>query len=485
MPKRPRNPTRFNPRLGWVCALLAYRILVATPADAQAPYSQRKPDSFINRQRAMEDDMRRAFDEQLGDSQDALFDWGGWYNAFLFSFDDGVESSRTLRRQDLRVWGRLSLQHGAHEVYARVRLSQLDFNSGQAYDGNDNDIEGPNLERGFYRFDLAKFRRSEGDDPIDYNLIVEAGRDLVQLGSGLALATPLDHVSIQGTYRSFQLTGFAGRTVGSTQDFDLSRRASRTHRNLYGGQLKYRGWERHEPFVYAFWQKDRNHETLLPLFQRFDYDSLYLGLGSTGELAERWRYSTEWIYESGESFGHRRFFGRHDIRAWAAMAEVEYLFPGKHKARASAEYVFGSGDGDRFGSPSNTVGGNLADSQDSGFVGLGYRDSGLVLAPRISNLHMWRVSASCYPWPEKERFRRLELGTNWYLYYKHHASGAISDPTASVRSGYVGWEMDWFANWRISSDVAWTTRMGFFTPGDAFDDSGVRAFFLLGVTWSF
>ncbi len=456
-----------------------------TAAEGQMTVRRREPDAFINQQRTLEERFRRRFDAEVGDSQKALFDWGGWYSLYLFGFDDGVESSRTLRRHDLRLWGRLVLDSRAHEFYARPRLSLLDFNSGDSFDGDDDDVEGPNLERGYYRFDLARAIRAHEDRRVDYNVVVTVGRDLVQFGGGLALAAPLDHASVRGTYRGFELTGFAGKTIGSNQDFDLSRTATRTRRNFFGAQLKYLGFERHEPFAYAFRQRDRNRESRLNLFQRFDYDSFHIGLGSTGEVAKGLRYTTELVYETGRSFGHRQFLHDNKIHAWAVQAEMEYLIPGKNKARASIEYLFGSGDGNRFASPTNSAGGNLRDFEDSGFIGFGYQDTGLSFAPRYSNLHMWRAGASCHPWPDRNKLRNFELGTDWYLYYKHHASAAVSDPTATVRSGYLGWEMDYFANWQVAADLAWTARLGVFFPGKAFNDRSIRTFFLIGMTWSF
>ncbi len=482
----PCSQERRTPRL--LCLVLALCVIaqsLASTATAQTAPSRRDPDSFLNQQRAVEERLRRQFDAEVGDSVRALFDWGGWYSLHLFVFDDGVESSRTLRRHDLRLWTRLVIDDRAHELYARTRLSLLDFNSGDAYDGNDNDVEGPNLERGYYRFDLARAVRAYQDRRLDYNVVVTAGRNLVLFGAGVALATPLDHVSVCGTYRSWELTGFAGKTVGSSQDFDLSRTAGRTRRDFLGAQIKYLGFERHEPFLYTFRQRDHNRETAFQPFQKFDYDSSYVGLGSTGEFGKGLRYTTEWIYETGRSFGHRQFLHDNDIDAWAVQTQLEYLFPGEHRARASVEYLFGSGDPDRPVSPTNTVGSNYGDRDDTGFVGFGYRDTGLSFAPRYGNLHMWRAGASCYPWPDHSRLKRFELGTDWYLYYKHHRYAAVSDPTADRRSGYLGWEMDYYANWRITGDLAWTARLGVFFPGRAFSNRGTRSFFLVGMTWSF
>lgn len=467
------------PWAGWVAVFIG---TATAGAAGQPTVSRHDPDSFVNQQRAVERRLREAFDVERGR---ALFDWGGWYGAYLFLFDDGVESSRTLRRSDLRLWGRLALDRGAHELYARTRVSLLDFNDGDSYDGDDDDVEGPNLERGWYRFDLAKAMGAGGDRATDYNLVLTAGRDLVQFGGGVTLATPLDHVSLRSTYGSVETTALAGRTVGSSLDFDPSRTARRTRRNFFGVEVKHLGLDRHEPFAYALWQRDRNREARFQPFQRHDYNSFYLGVGATGEIRRRLRYEAECVYESGRSFGDRQFLRDNDISAWAIHTELEYLFAGAPKARASIEYLFGSGDSDRFASPTNSAVGNRGHFKDSGFIAFGYDDTGLSFAPRYGNLHMWRTGASCYPWPAHPKLRHLELGTDWYVYHKHHRSAAVSDPTANRRSGFLGWEMDYFANYRMTADLAWTARWGLFFPGPAFSDRGTRTFFLVGMTWSF
>ena len=457
----------------------------ACPTLAQPDGRGQQPDSFINQQRAIEERIRAGIEEEHRRNPRGLFDWGGWVSFHLFLFDDGVESSRTLRRHDLRLWGRLRLEGGVHEFHARGRISLIDFNAGDAFDRDEDDVEGPNLERGIYRFDLAKAVRKSTGGVLDYNVIATAGRDLVQLGTGITLAAPLDHVSLNVTWRDFQLKGLAGKTVGSMQDFDLARPASRTRRSFLGAELRYRGFERHEPFVYALWQRDRHSRLTFPLLRSFDYDSFHVGFGSTGEMAKGFRYATEWIYQTGHSFADARFHQDHDIEAWAVLAELEYLSSAPRKGRVAIEYLFGSGDPDRVSSPTNTGGARRADRIDSGFLGFGYRNTGLSFAPRVSNLHMGRVGASCFPWPGKGRFAALEVGTEWFLYHKHHRSAAVSDPTAGRPSGFLGWEMDYFLNWRMDADVAWTARWGAFFPGRAFSDRTTRTFLLIGMTWSF
>ena len=465
--------------------VMATPVVISSSSLAQGVDRQHEPDSFVRQQRAVDERIRRRFDEQMDQVGRATFDWGGWYSFHAFVFDDGVESSRTLRRHDLRLWGRWVLDGGTHEFYVRGRTSLLDFNAGDSFDRNEDDVEGPNLERGFYRLNLTKAWPALRGGDSSYDIVATFGRDLVQFGTGIALATPLDHVALRVRTNAWEFMGLAGKTVGSSRDFDLSRTAKRLRRNFLGAQVTYRGFERHEPFAYALWQRDHNREAFYQPFQKYNYDSFYLGVGSTGELTERLRYAAELVYESGHSFNNRRFLRNNDIEAWAVKADLEYLFPGARRARTSVGYLFGSGDSDRRNSPTNTVGGNRRDFEDDSFVSLGYHDTGLALAPRYSNLHTWRAGASFYPWPDDERFRRLEVGTDWYLFYKHHAGGAISDATADVASGYVGWEMDYFVNWRVASDFAWTARLGVFFPGRAFSDRTTRTFLLVGGTWSF
>ena len=301
--------------------------------------TDRGPDAFLNQQRALLEQVREDFDSEQPATQKVDLDYGGSYSLNFFLYDDGVNSSRTLRRHDLRVWTRLGLDGGAHEFFARVRQSYLDFNTGDSYDGNDDDWEGPNLERGFYQFDLRKALKAYADSHIPYNLRVKVGRDLAELGTGLTLSQTLDQVWAEAQVGDFELAGLVGRTVGSSYDIDRTRDIERTRRAFFGAQVVYAGLERHRPFVYVLWQRDHNHDAFPSPLQDFDYDSFYVGLGSTGELFRNLRYSTEWVYESGHGYGHRRFLKEDVVRAWAFDAELEYLSDAKGHPRVSVEYI--------------------------------------------------------------------------------------------------------------------------------------------------
>ena len=45
--------------------------------------------------------------------------------------------------------------------------------------------------------------------------------------------------------------------------------------------------------------------------------------------------------------------------------------------------------------------------------------------------------------------------------------------------------MDYYLNWRLTSDLSWTIRYGTFFPGSAYTNEESRNFFLTGFTWSF
>jgi len=456
---------------------------LAAPAIAQ-----NVTESFLNQQRQVEERIRQELETTLPAEQEVLFDWGAWLTGYAFLFDDGIDSSRTLRREDFRLWGSLNADEGIHQAYARMRLSYNDFNHGDSLDGNEDDLEGPNLDRGWYQLDIARFLRKHSEVDLPVGLATKVGREYVMWGTGYALSLPLDAVQVAGRIGDLEIDGLFGRTIHSWDNLDRTRPYHwQSWRYFYGVQAKYHGFEKHEPFLYYIWQKDRQDDgNPLVYLQQWRYDSEYLGLGSSGELAPYWRYLGEFVYERGKSYGHNQFLNRNDICAYGWDFEIDYLPPSPTHPQFSLEYMFASGDPDRVLSPSDATGGNAAFTRDTGFNAFGYRNTGLALAPDLSNVHIWRAGASFFPLArEAEWLRQLELGTDWFLYHKHHEDAAISDSLANVQDGYLGWEMDYYLNWRFTSDLSWTLRYGVFFPGDAFADRTTRTFFLTGLTWSF
>ncbi|MBI4580447.1 MAG: alginate export family protein, partial [Planctomycetes bacterium] len=415
-------------------------------------------------------------------------DYGGWYSFYLFKWDDSLDE-RTFRQHDLRLWSSVSLDQGAHQFYGRLKMQWQDFNRGTGFNDDEDDFVGANLDRGFYQFDLRQALLAYRGERIDWNFKTKVGRDFVDFGTGLALSQPLDQVLLTAEVAKFEIQGLAAQSIRSTNDIDASRpNAGDSERNFWGTQIKYKGFEKHEPFAYFFYNEDQHRDAWYTWRHNFDYDSWYVGLGSTGELLRNLRYSTEWVIEGGRGYIDRLSLLEENrkaaIQAWALDFGLTYLSQRPMHPTLSGEYMFASGDADRVGSPTNVRGGNRRGNDDS-FSAFGYRYTGLAFAPRLSNIHIWRVGSSFSPLEAIKGLEKLELGTDWFLFAKNHNRAAVSDFTADDPSGYLGWEMDYFVNWRITSDLSWTARLGSFFPGHAFSQQDTRVFFLTGVTWSF
>ena len=462
--------------------LSAAAILTAAPTTwAQESDAGR---SFLQQQRLIDDKLRQERMELAPLPETIDFQWGGWVEYYAFHFDDGVQKSRFVQRPGVSLWTRLSVDDGAHVFFARAKLRYTHFRRGDEIEWGD-DWWGPNFDRAWYQIDVGHaFRLTEPSDP--YQLRVRIGRQPVLFGTGYTLDMPLDAVVLEGRIHDFNVTGLFGKTIGSYPNIDRSEPVdSHSHRHMYGVQLTYEGWDKHEPFVYALWNDDKTDERPKDWSQNYSYDTFYLGFGSRGELWRNLNYWAEGVFESGHDFGDGMFFRRDYVEAFAWDVGVEYLFDMPTRPRVSAEYMFASGDPGRLYSPTDALGGNYGDRKDTGFVGFGYRDTGISSGLVPSNLHIWRAGASIAPFAKHALFRDFEIGTNWFLYHKNRNRAAISDYTAEEFAGYVGWEMDYFVNWRLASDLSWTARWGVFFPGSAFQNDEARHFIFTGVTWSF
>jgi hypothetical protein len=142
-----------------------------------------------------------------------------------------------------------------------------------------------------------------------------------------------------------------------------------------------------------------------------------------------------------------------------------------------------SGDKDRLDA-ANTFGGNRTGTDDHSFNTLGYVDTGLALAPNLSNLIVARLGGSTFPFPGRGGLGRLRAGAAGLLFFKIDSDAALNIP--SKDDTFLGGEIDVFADWRIASDVSMNVRYGVFLPGEAAccpDDP--RHFFYVGFNYAF
>ena len=461
-------------------------VVLAGSAGSNPAYAQAagEGENLLQQQRLIDEKLDKERKELAPVNSLLDWQWGGWLEYYIFHFDDGIQSQRVYQRPGLSLWTRLNVDNGAHQFFVRMKFNFEYFNPGDEYK-RQQDWIGPNLDRGWYQIDVGKaFRLTQPDDPFQMN--VRIGRQDVMFGTGYVLDLPLDAVRFDAKLRDLTITGLFAKTIGSYPNIDRSDPVdSHSARRIFGVQAAYTGLQNHTLFGYALWNDDYTDERPTDWRQNYSYDTQYYGVGARGTIVHNLNYWNEWVYEAGHSYGDGMVLRRDTVDAWAWDAGLEYLFDCRMHPYINFEYMFASGDPGRLFSPTSAAGGNRGDRLDTGFAGFGYRDTGISAAPTLSNIHVWRLGGGFKPFDTTAFFRDLELGTNWFLYHKHHTRGAISDPTAGQFNGFVGWEMDYFINWRLASDISWTMRWGAFFPGEAYMDREMRNFLFTGITWSF
>lgn len=440
-------------------------------------------------------DTRTRVNADIPADQRAVFDWGGYLSLNYLSLDDQNGDNHGLRQYDLVGYVSLNLD-GVHQFYGSLRGSYRDFNPGDRFSIDEGSGWYGEFDRGYYRFDLQRYFAAYEGERINFNVVFQGGRQLIYWANGLTLSQVLDAAVLDVEYGPFAVEFLAGVTpIKTTVDIDSSRPHfdDNTFRGFYGVMASGRVGT-HKPYAYALFQQDYNHDYNLRLGvidTKFQYYSYYIGIGSTGSIGDKITYGLEAVYEGGtglsNSFDPVTFFPleqtKEDISAWAVDGQLNYLFGDARHSRISAEALFASGDSDRLNS-ANTFGGNRQGTNDNGFNGYGLLNTGLAFAPSASNLMMFRVGASSFPFPDSARLGRLQVGGDFFVFCKMNEDGGIDETTASGR--YLGVEPDVYINWQIKSDVTLTLRYGAFFPnGDVVVQDDVRQFFFGGLTFSF
>ena len=481
--------------------------LTAALAAVQSADAQVDLERFERQLEQIQRDTRLRADQSIPTEQRALLDIGGFFSFNFLAIDDPDQETHILRQSDLNAYARLNIDN-VHEFFVRARTSYRDWNTGDDFDGHGDDWTEPTLDRAYYKFDLQRYMAAYRDTPMDWNIQFKGGRQLVHWVNGLTFSQEIDGITGRVEIEKWILDVVAGRTRESTVDIDSSRPGfdGDTNRDFVGGMLAWQVVPEHRPFVYGLVQKDANDMDFnedplaslrvtdpgLPeLPTRYHYDSFYVGFGSSGNLGDNILYTVELVYQGGETFSNS--FDpltatsidqtRDDIGAFAADIRLDYLLQDEHRTRLSLELLFATGDDDREHT-TNTFGGNAAGTDDDAFNAFGLVNTGLAFAPNVSNLAMVRVGASTVPLPGVSMFKRLQVGTNLFLFNKLDSDAPIDESTSD--DSYLGFEVDFYANWQITSDVSLAVRYGVFFPGQAIEtDHDARHFFFTGVTYAF
>ena len=462
----------------WLLSLVAAALLVSAAAGQD-----------ITGQRIYDEQLRLQLDSQMPSSRETSFDAGGWLNLALFLYeDDGARTERRLMQYTLYPWAKLNVRN-VHQVYVRGLLRYDDWHhrDNPSVFGRGDDFD-EDIDRAWYQFDLGQLIMLKRGQKPPWGFKVKVGRQFSAIGTALALSIPLDAVRFDLTTTFADVMVIFGRSVPDVPNMDQSANVyGEQDRAIFGVQVTGK-INQHRPFVYFLLNDDHTDpDPPQPLVQAYDYSSRYIGVGSTGSiLLPRLQYLVEFVGEWGKTYGSGARAGRDDIRAAAVDVQLGYRFDRPCRPKIFGEYLFATGDEDR-SSAVSTAGGNRMGSMDKAFNALGFRDTGVAFAPQVSNLHMFMFGGTAFPFYDTNRFfKELEVGTKVYFYWKADGEGAVSDGSAGSGS-WLGWEWDIFFNWRITSDLAWTTRYGMFFPGTAFNrgDKSCRHFLYTGIIFSF
>jgi hypothetical protein len=486
--------------LGVGCLILVCALnIVSATASAQptppAPASVQRYDRLLQQIR---DTSTFGINPSVPAGRRLLVDYGGFFSPSYLMLQDQNDDTHNLRQMDLVAYGRLNLD-GAHELYARARLTREDFAEGDSFNNEGNSTE-IHLDRLFYRFDLQHAIAAAGGHPTNDNLVIEGGRQLVTWANGLVLNNVLDGAFVGLSLGALDITAVGGQTDVRQIDFDTSRPNydSHTRRFFYGAMATLNvGTQR--PFAYVLSQADNNSDETREVANgtyHFGYDSTYFGIGSTGSIGDKIVYAAEAVCETGR--------GQSDIRsvtgplgfastvpqqldnvnALAGDFRLDYLLADSRHTHFSTEVILATGDQDRL-TTSNTVGGNLPGTTDRSFNAFGLLNTGLAFNPVVSNIMILRAGVSTFPLPDVAFAEQLQVGADLFVYGKFTNGAPIDEPTDSTGQ-FLGGEPDVFLNWQIASDVTLAVRYGVFFPDAAmFDNHIPRQFFFSGVTFAF
>lgn len=413
-----------------------------------------------------------------------LFDYGAWLDFRYTNYTDDDNDSNaqdTLRETfeaDNRFWMKVNIRppvdsdrDNEHIIYLRLKdlyLKEFPEDETGVYDR-----DGPHLDYAYVVADLRPYK-------------LEVGRRYFNIGRGIAYSNVSDGFKINYLRPRWNFGVLAARTLPHEDNIDISVPgfSKDSDRYYFAFGVGYAGIRNHQLYGYFLSQRDFSDEDPNDPNQQFTYDSDYWGIGSKGNISPNLSYWTEVIKQSGESY----IFGsdaKSDVDAWAANVGSEYQWDVLGHPRLSFEYAYGSGDSERV-SVTDTENGNLS-SDDNNFLYFGYFPAGYALAPRLSNIHIYRIGAVLNLFERFRKVKDLTFGIDYFWYMKDKSSGGISDFEATADSHDIGNEIDLTVEWQILSDIRLSLNYGHFMPGEAFLDTAKDSedYFSTSLTFTF
>ncbi|MEW6355331.1 MAG: alginate export family protein [Planctomycetota bacterium] len=396
---------------------------------------------------------------------------------------------------DTNLWLDLQIQN-THRIFSRYRMTYLDedFTDATEAHGFTGD-----LEELYYLADvgnLFQIRELAGQQFLSQATV---GRQFFTLGHGLTYNDISDGIKGEVAWGNLRAQLWGARTLTYYGNIDTSVPGRDNDRRFFAGEARYELVKPFQPYIFFMTEDDYSHPHPRDPFRNYTYNARYLGLGAEGEVLPRLTYHAEYIRQSGRSMGESIEnrtgpFGiiiptpmniRQDpIRAFAVDVGVDYELEHPGKPVFSLGYIHGSGDADRL-IPGSTVAGNLADTDDRGFLPFGYVPVGYVLDPMVSNLNIYRTGFAVNPFYDRDPFESLRFGVAHYFFRKDEITGGISDQAAIRDHKGVGQELDFFVSWDPLRDVSIGVEYGMFFPGKAFPIRHMNSYFMFNFSYRF
>jgi len=404
---------------------------------------------------------------------DFILEYGAWVFADYRNYknldndrelEDWIKDRYTI---DTRVWGS-GTYYQLLMLYGRLKNVYTWLpNVSSDYTGIKDDFEGPVVD---VLYGLVFLH-----DRYNIPLSLKVGRQFLTLGSGIAYSDIHDGIElgyIPG--RGFGIRGFISKTKEFDDNIDISVPGYKDENRRFFFAVEAHYAAVHDvAFAYVLVQRDRSHECPTDPTQNYTYNSEYLGLGIAGERP-LFAYWAEGIKEFGKSYtdASRTELAVKDVDAWAFDVGAKLTPDFYSHPILEAEIAYGSGDKDRI-SVTDTVGGNI-NGRDTNFLYFGIFDAGYTMAPRLSNLFIYRIGLSLKPLEFIPYVgNNFAVGSRIYVYQKAQKEGGIYDVEASEPSPDVGEELDFFVHWKVYENLYFTLRYGVFFPGAAYP-RGIR-----------
>jgi hypothetical protein len=396
------------------------------------------------------------------------YDYGGWldvrYSRYIDN-DNNNESPDLLRdsfERDLRLWAKGVYRHfdskgrpREHGFY--LRLKDLYYTDYPETGPGDYDHEGPAIDLGYVNLDLNPFK-------------AEAGRRYFNIGTGLVYGDIHDGFQVSYFRHPWHIGIFASHTLPHEDNIDTSVPGydKGSDRTFIGTGIGYTAIKNIAFYGFYLKQMDHSDENPEDEDQQYTYDSSYFGFGLKANNEGNTNFWWEIIKSTGNSYTYPSG-DKSSVDAWATVIGTDHYWDNDFQPQITVEYAFGSGDGER-SSVTDTVNGNLS-GRDNNFTYFGYYYSGYALSPRLSNLHVYKLSYEFLPFPKIKYLNKLLFSIDYFYFLKHKKAGGISDYQAVNPERDIGHEVDLHIDWEALSDLRIGFDYAYFMPGEAYEDS--------------